>query len=60
MRLLYWYTRFLDKLGNPRIHHGLKSFELNFSTQTRYRPLYRCPNSIPSSPFRRRIQEIGI
>ena len=36
MRLLYWYTRFLDKLGNPRIHHGLKSFELNFSTQTRY------------------------
>lgn len=36
MRLLYWYTRFLDKLGNSRIYHGLKSFELNFSTQTRY------------------------
>jgi energy-coupling factor transporter ATP-binding protein EcfA2 len=36
MRLLYWYTRFLDKHGNPRIHHGLRSFELNFSTQTRY------------------------
>lgn len=36
MRLLYWYTRFLDKFGNPRIYHGLKSFELNFSTQTRY------------------------
>ena len=36
MWLLYWYTRFLDKHGNPRIHHGLRSFELNFSTQTRY------------------------
>ena len=36
MRLLYWYTRFLDKYGNPRIFHGIKSFELNFSTQTRY------------------------
>ena len=36
MRLLYWYTRFLDENGNPRKYHGLYDFELNLSTDTKY------------------------
>lgn len=36
MRLLYWYTRFLDVNGNPRKYHGLDDFELNLSTDTKY------------------------
>ena len=36
MRLLYWYTRFLDENGNPRKYHGLDDFELNLSTDTKY------------------------
>ena len=36
MRLLYWYTRFLDENGNPQKYHGLDEFELNLSTDTKY------------------------
>ena len=36
MRLLYWYTRFLDRNGNIRQHHGLNDFELNLSTDAKY------------------------
>lgn len=36
MRLLYWYTRFLDENGNPRKYHGLDDFELNLSTNAKY------------------------
>ena len=36
MRLLYWYTRFLDQKGNLQKYHGLGDFELNFSTDTKY------------------------
>lgn len=36
MRLLYWYTRFLDENGNPRKYHGLDDFELNLSTDIKY------------------------
>ena len=36
MRLLYWYTRFLDENGNPRKYHGLDDFELNLSTDMKY------------------------
>ena len=36
MRLLYWYTRFLDKKGNSRKYHGLYEFELNLSNNMKY------------------------
>lgn len=36
MRLLYWYTRFLDADGKTREYHGLKEFELNLSTTEEY------------------------
>lgn len=36
MRLLYWYTRFLDEDGNPKKYHGIKYFELNLNTDKKY------------------------
>ena len=36
MRLLYWYTRFLDKNGNLKKYHGLDYFELNLSTNMKF------------------------
>ena len=37
MRLLYWFTRFLDGNGNnTQPYHGLREFELNLSTHMEY------------------------
>lgn len=36
MRLLYWYTCFLDSSGKPTEHHGIEQFELNLNTDTKY------------------------
>ena len=36
MRLLYWYTRFLNSQGEQTKYHGIEEFELNFSRDTKY------------------------
>ena len=36
MRLLYWYTRFLNSQGEQTKYHGIEKFELNFSRDTKY------------------------
>ena len=41
MRILYWYTRFLDKSGNSSRYHGLEEFELNLSIDTRFHYDYK-------------------
>ena len=36
MRLLYWYTRFLNSKGSDRKYRGLTHFEINLSTTERF------------------------
>jgi hypothetical protein len=36
MRLLYWFTHFLDGNGRPSRYHGIEQFEINLNTHTRY------------------------
>lgn len=36
MRLLYWYTRFLNSEGSEREYRGLTHFEINLSTTERF------------------------